>query len=317
MFGMNAASVRRGVLSGSVLQGLSISVPMGVPIFGAIALIFGVLGRVMEFSTATIMWLSLSGITHFVWGRYWNYRAVRAMGANLVGPVQQLSIILSLGLAIGVLDEVLTPLRIFGIVLVIGGPIAMLRGRAGAEKAKASDAPAKAAFTPKYAEGYLCAVLSSTGYGTSSVLVRLALADTDPAAGLPGVFVAYLAATLVVGAALLRPGQLRHVLSMQVSTMGWFSLSGLLVGVSHMFRYMALTIIPVTVAAPLQQTQAIFRLLFAWLFNREHEVFGFWVLAGIALSLIGALALSLSTDFVLQLVAWPDWLMEVARWEWP
>ena len=33
--------------------------------------------------------LSLAGIIHFAFGRYCNYRATKAMGANLVGPVQQ------------------------------------------------------------------------------------------------------------------------------------------------------------------------------------------------------------------------------------
>jgi hypothetical protein len=29
---------------------------------------------------------------HFVWGRYCNYRATRAIGTNLVAPIQQISL---------------------------------------------------------------------------------------------------------------------------------------------------------------------------------------------------------------------------------
>src|SRR3546814_9341040 len=55
--------------------------------------------------------LSLAGVQHFVGGRYCNYRATKAMGAVLVGPVQQLGIFITLLLAILLLGEVLTVLQ--------------------------------------------------------------------------------------------------------------------------------------------------------------------------------------------------------------
>ena len=44
------------------------------------------------------------------------------MGANLVAPIQQYSLVITLVLAVVWLDEALTLLRIIGIVLVIVGP---------------------------------------------------------------------------------------------------------------------------------------------------------------------------------------------------
>jgi hypothetical protein len=41
------------------------------------------------------------------------------------------------------------------------------------------------------------------------------------------------------------------------------------------------------------------------------------VYLGTAVSLVGALALSLSTDVVLDYVALPDWAVTIARWQWP
>ena len=67
---------------------------------------------------------------HFVWGRYCNYRATRAIGTNLVAPIQQINLIFTLLLAILILGETLTPLRMLGIALVLLGPSFTLRERA-------------------------------------------------------------------------------------------------------------------------------------------------------------------------------------------
>ena len=44
LFGLNNASVRRGVLTGSATQGMAITVPLGVPLFFLSALVVGSLG---------------------------------------------------------------------------------------------------------------------------------------------------------------------------------------------------------------------------------------------------------------------------------
>ncbi len=315
LFGLNTASIRRGVLSGTVIQGLAITVPIGVPILLVVALASGSLGRLIEFSASAAGLLALAGIAHFVWGRYCNYRALKAMGSNLVGPIQQSNLILSLALAVWLLDEVLTPLRFLGIGLVILGPIVMLRGRRADKKQSA--ATPDSTFQPKYAEGFTFAALSATGFGVSAVLARAVLQGTSPANGIAGVMISYMAASLVVALALVRPARLRHVLSMQARTAKWFTFSGVLVVMSQMARFMALSIAPVTVVSPIQQTTAVFRLIFAWLINREHEQFNIWVMLGIFVSLGGTMALSISTEFVLAHVQLPEYLIRLARWQWP
>ena len=72
---------------------------------------------------------------HFVWGRYCNYRATRAMGTNLVAPVQQFNLLVTLVVAIW-LGEYLTPLKIFGIALILLGPTLTISvAQAGADRA--------------------------------------------------------------------------------------------------------------------------------------------------------------------------------------
>ena len=65
-----------------------------------------------------------------MWGRYCNYRATKAIGGNASIPLQQLDFPFKLGLAIVLLGETLTPLRIFGIALImLGGAIAVPKRR--------------------------------------------------------------------------------------------------------------------------------------------------------------------------------------------
>src|SRR5690606_25443220 len=120
-FALNNAFTRRGVLTGSVLQALSISVPIGVPMFLLGAIVTGSLGFFFQFSAKSYFFFALAGILHFAWGRYCNYRAVKAIGSNLAGPLQESSVLIALFLAVVLLGENLTGLKIIGILLVLCG----------------------------------------------------------------------------------------------------------------------------------------------------------------------------------------------------
>lgn len=325
MFGFNSASIRRGVLSGTVFQAIAITVPIGVPVFFLVAAAFGSLGMMTRFSHHAILLLAAAGVIHFIWGRYCNYRATQAMGAVLSGPVQQASLIVALGLAIGFLGESLTPLRALGIVLVILGPAIILYAGKNkqAKAAKPQDldlneAPgAHSLFKPKYLEGYTFALLSSTGYGLSPVLVRLGVEHIGLQASAAAGLISYGAATLALVLALAWPGQWQHALATPAGAVKWFTLSGLFVAVSQVLRYMALAIAPVSVVTPIQRLSVLFRIYFSALLNREHEELGNVVILGTVLSLIGALALSVSLQMVLAWLPLPHFLVTAAHWRWP
>jgi uncharacterized membrane protein len=269
---------------------------------------------------------------HFVWGRYCNYRATRAIGTNLVAPIQQINLIFTLLLAI--LGETLTPLRVLGICLVLLGPSFTLRERGtksiaakalGADVARsaiaasAGDEPIAAApaFQPSYAEGYFWALLSATGYGLSPILVRIGLEGKGLAVSVAGNLVASLAATVVMGLFLLPPRQLAHALAVGREPAKWFTLSGVLVAISQLFLYMAMSIAPVTVVSPINRLSILFRLYFSRLLNPQHEVFGGRVVLGTIVSLTGAVVLSLSIDSVQSWLPLPEAVLSVLRWHWP
>jgi uncharacterized membrane protein len=162
-------------------------VPIGVPLFLIAALIGGQLGDMFAFGWAGTGYLAAAGILHFVWGRYWNYRAVKEMGANLSGAVQQISLVAALAFAMALLGEQLTILRVIGIVLVVGGPFIMTSGRGpkkGAKKKDGKDEPEKdakaddedstkpPAFRPNILAGYVAGIMATLGYGMTPTLVR-------------------------------------------------------------------------------------------------------------------------------------------------
>ncbi len=311
------ASVRRGVLTGTVLQAVGISLPVALPIFIVAMLLSGGLPLLAGFSTQSWILLAIAGVVHFAWARYCNYRATKAIGANLVAPVQQYSLILTLVLAVVWLGEPMTLLRLVGIALVIAGPMLTLERRRKTNGTTADEAADELVFVPQYAEGYFYALLSAIGFGLSPVLIRVAFERRGIAIGIAGGFISYLAATVAIGLTMLLPGQWRSFRALDRETGFWFVVSGIAVCVSQMFRYMALAIAPVSVVSPIQRLSIVFRVYFGWLINPKHEVFGTRVIAGTIVSLIGAVALTASTEGIVHLVHLPPTLAALLAWHWP
>ena len=88
--------------------------------------------------------------------------------------------------------------------------------------------------------------------------------------GLAGGLIAYISATVVLGLYYaVKPSVLKHCLSIDRQAAKWFVLTGFLVCASHMFRFMALAVAPVSVVSPLVQTSGIFRTILGGFINRD------------------------------------------------
>ena len=316
-FAFNNASARRGVLTGSVLQALAVTVPIGVPIFLLAVLATGNLATLSGFSAGAIALLALAGVLHFVVGRYGNFRAAQSIGNNLSAPVIQLGLVVSLACAILMLKEVLTPLRILGIALLALGPVLMRNTELPEATAVAAPDAALPKFVPRYAEGYAFALVAAAVYGTTPVLIRLGVVAGDLGSGLVGGLISYAAAALAVALLLLWPGRLRHALAITPQSLKWFTYSGISVCIAQMFVYMAFTVAPVSVVMPVLQLHLALRFWLARVLNPQHELFGSRMLLATAVSLLGALAISLDSEFFLSLIALPPPVAAVVRWHWP
>lgn len=294
-FGFNSAALRRGVLTGSVLHAMSITVPIGVPLFAVACLMFGAMDALLQFGLSPWMWLGLAGVVHFVVGRYGNYKATQALGAALSAPIQQLSVPIAVVLALLLLDERLSPLRLLGFALVMLGPIVSIERRGKAKQ--------KSGFKPDYRPGLFWGGISAICYGCSPLMVVIGLGpERSLTNSLAGGFVSYLVATIALSIPILIAGGAGFLRQIDRPAGRWFLLSGVFVFLSQLLRYMSLAVAPVSVVVPIQRLSVIFRILFAWLMNRDHEVLNARVIVGIVVSFIGVLALTLSTEFVANLL---------------
>ena len=78
-------------MTGSVLQGMALTVPIGGLSFLVMTIASGQLHQLVTFPmAAALTWLACQGVVHFVIGRYCNYKANQLMGVNLTAPVVQL-----------------------------------------------------------------------------------------------------------------------------------------------------------------------------------------------------------------------------------
>ena len=313
-FALNNTLMRRGVLSGSVIQAMAITVPFGVPLMFFVALSLGALPALDDFTLSNYAAFSAAGIAHFVVGRYFNYRAVQAIGTNLSGPLVESSILVALVFAVMLLDEKLTIIKIIGIILVMAGPLMITE--TGNKNAKAH-AKEELAFTPKYLEGYIYSLLAAVAYGFSPIFVRISLENKNWHASIAGGLVSYIAATIVMVLIIVLFGQIKNVSQISWTTARWFCGAGFFVGVSQLLRFIALAFAPVSVVSPIHRSSLIFRLIFSYMINRKYESFASGMIAGTITSIAGAVLLSMSVDIVRESLNLPAGMDPIFNWSWP
>jgi drug/metabolite transporter (DMT)-like permease len=320
-FALNNVAARRGVVSGSPIQGMAISIPVGVACFLPVAILAGEIGRLTEFSLAAAALMAGVGVQHFVFGRFCNYSANQAAGVNLTAAVIQLQVIVTLVLAVVILREPCTVLQMIGGALIVAGSIITQQQQSQPSKPPASNSAATAdtggkipRFVPSKLKGYAFASLAALAYGSSPIPARFALEGTSPGTGILGGLIAYAAATLVVLAALLWPPMRREVQAVRRESGLWFAYSGVFVAMAQGFFFAAVSGAPVLLVMPLLQMSLVFRLLFSNWLNPDHEVFGALVMIGVATSIAGALMVSIDTNLILSTLAIPEGLAQVLRW---
>jgi drug/metabolite transporter (DMT)-like permease len=308
-FALNNAAARRGVVTGTPSQGMAISIPMGVVCLLPVALAAGELGRLGQFPARAAALMAFVGVLHFVLGRYCNYTANRAAGVNLTAPVVQLQVIVTLVLAVTILGEPCTVLQAIGGVLIVAGSLVTQQ-----QRTRAAEPGKTAVFEPSRLKGYVFALLAALAYGSSPIPARFALEDTGLTSGILGGLIAYIAATAVVLLAMLRPAFRREVMAIPRESVRWFVYSGVFVAAAQGFFFCAVAVAPVMLVMPLLQMSLVFRILFsAWL-NPDHEVFGWRVMAGAAIAIIGSLTVAIDTEVILNALALPEAISDVFRW---
>jgi len=312
-FALNNATARRGVVSGTPIQAMAVTVPLGIACFLPLAFLTGELFQLPQFPNTAVAWMAGLGVLHFVFGRYCNFRANAAAGVNLTAPVVQLQIVVTMVLAVVVLHEPCTALQMVGGALILVGSLITQRAPAqtAAMEAKEQSLPV---FAPRYLAGYLSASLAAIAYGSTPVMARFALENTGPLTGILGGLISYVAATAVVSLALLSPQVRQNVVAMSRDNARWFALSGVFVAAAQGFFFAAVSVAPVMLVMPLLQFSLAFRMLFSTWLNPAHEIVGRLVLAGVAISVMGALMVSIETSLIVNFLAIPEPVARLLLW---
>lgn len=310
-FALNNVAMRRGVVSGSVLQGMAMTVPIGGLSFLGMTIAFGQLGELDLFPAAALAWLAGQGVVHFVCGRYCNYKSNQLMGVNLAAPVVQLQVPVAMVLAVVTLHEKFTVLQTIGAVLMLGGSFitqseaGKQRKSAAAAGTPASDRAARPNFRPRVVSGYILALGAALCYGVSPLMAREAFLRSPGTGPTAAGCVAYAAATLFFALILLKPGSWTDIKSMSRENLPWFLSSAVLVAVSQAFVYASLSVAPLMVVTPILQLSLIFRLFLSQCINREYEVMNAAVLVGALTAVLGSILVSIDTDTLARLLAMP------------
>jgi drug/metabolite transporter (DMT)-like permease len=326
-FALNNVAMRRGVVTGSVLQGMALTVPIGGLSFLVMTIVFGELRHLVLFPMAALIWLACQGIVHFVFGRYCNYKSNQLMGVNLAAPVVQLQVPFAMLLAVVLMHEKFTALQAIGSALMLCGSF-ITQSRAGRGKRIAPAATLgspmrvhtelrasepKPAFQPRVFSGYLLGLGAAMCYGSSPLMAREAFLRAPAIGTAAGGCVAYAAATLFFLLILLKPGAPSDIGSMKRENLPWFFASAVLVAISQAFVYASLAVAPLMVVTPILQLSLVFRLFLSQLINREHEVMNTAVIIGAFTAVLDLILAALNTDELTAFLQLPSWFADFLR----
>ncbi len=282
-FGLNNIFLRRAVLKVSDASiGILISVPMAVPLFFFILAVTGQAGSILSFSWQGYIWLSLAGIFHFAVGRALFYHCVQLVGANIANILRRTNILVSVIIGIALLKEPLSWQLAIGVLLIIIGitlpglSSEVLRDSQG----RFVKIPAKA-----FVFGFGCGL----AWGVSPIFIKLGLEGSgSPVAG---VFISFLAATAVLSMSLANRKKRTALTQINARAAALFFIAGLLSCSANLTRFVALSLAPASVVAPLVSITPVFLLVFSFLFNRKLEIFSRSVIIGTVTVLMGTILL--------------------------
>lgn len=280
-FGANSVFARRGTALARPRIGVLITLIMGPPTFLIVAVAFGQLGRLGEFTLLSLLALAVAGVIHFVLGRSLNYNTVSLLGASRASILANASPLMSVGLAVLLLREEITANILVGAALTVLGPILIGQSSGGSQQPLEMRALRR---------GMLMGLAAALCYGISPLLIKFALRQAS--LPLAGSLVSYIAAFAVLGSTLLHPSVRHDLVHSPTKGLLWYAAAGMAVNMAQLFRYVALSIAPVSLVAPLIQLSTLFTLFLSFGMNRRIEALDKFTVSGAVLVVVGAVILT-------------------------
>lgn len=272
-FGLTAIFTRRGMLKASdPTAAVAVSVFLATPLFGIILMGRGQFGEITTFPVLFYLWLAAAGIVHFIVGRGLYYAGIRIIGANMANVFVSSNPFYAVLAGILFFGEPVTWQTVSGSALVIAGVLLLAwgPGSAGGRRALPSGV---------FFKGMFSAMAGGLVYGLTPILVKLGLGSGG--SPLAGTFISYVAASAtMLGLLSASRTRRRNFLGTGKEGLLWFSLGSLFVGAAQLFRYVALSISPMSIVAPLIGTSPLVTILFSFFISRNLETFTLRVILG-------------------------------------
>ncbi len=290
-FAANDTALRRGILFASVYKSIIVTVPIGFPVFLLAITLTNSWPSFRNLDLTQFLFFGSAGIIHFIFGRYFGYKTIESVGATQAGPIVQLGLLISVFFAYHLFDEDITNIHIIAIFLVILAPMIILLGYEG-------DRFTSSGIKMKYKAGLFWGLSCAICYGISPLLVKSGFSNYSLEITILAGFISYISAIffLILIMTLLRV-RIRDIAEMDKSALKWFTITGFMGSSAQLLRYIALGLIPISIVEPIHRTSVIFRVIFGFIINRNHEIINIRVLLGVALSIIGMYLLILQIDF--------------------
>ena len=290
-FAANDTALRRGILFASVYKSIIVTVPIGLPVFLLAITLTNSWSGFRALDPAQFLFFGSAGIIHFIFGRYFGYKTIESVGATQAGPIVQLGLLISVFFAYHLFDEEITNTHIIAIFLIILAPMIILLGHEG-------DKFTRSGIEMKYKAGLFWGLSCAICYGISPLLVKSGFSNYSLEITILAGFISYISAifSLILIMTFTRV-RIRDVIEMDKSALKWFTITGFMGSSAQLLRYIALGLIPISIVEPIHRTSVIFRVVFGFIINRNHEIINLRVLLGVALSIIGMYLLILQIDF--------------------
>ena len=290
-FAANDTALRRGILFASVYKSIIITVPIGFPVFLLAITLTNSWSSFRALDLAQFLFFGSAGIIHFIFGRYFGYKTIESLGATQAGPIVQLGLLISVFFAYHLFDEEITNIHIIAIFLIILAPMIILLGHEG-------DKFTRSGIEMKYKAGLFWGLSCAICYGISPLLVKSGFSNYSLEITILAGFISYISAIFfLILIMILTRVRIRDIIEMDKSALKWFTITGFMGSSAQLLRYIALGLIPISIVEPIHRTSVIFRVMFGFVINRNHEIINVRVLLGVALSIIGMYLLILQIDF--------------------
>ncbi len=283
LYAFSGIVTRRAVIKvPDVTAGTLLTVAVSVPFFLIILLVTGQVTDITGFSWMDYLWLSAAGVVHFVIGRSLYFYCTQLVGANIAAIFSRVAPLVPFILGVTILSEPLSWQLTIGVLLIITG--ATIAGLTPQEL-KGDKKPLSSTMV----KAILVGIGAGLTFGVSAVFIKVGLSSSNlPVAG---AFISFSAATLGTATSLVKYEKRTAFFSMSIRAVSLFCVTGLLVALAQLLRFIALGIAPVSVVAPLFSVIPIFTVLFSFLLNRRLELFSKTVVIGAIAVVAGTILL--------------------------